>query len=192
MVATIEKTEISTWKLDPNHSTVEFSAKHMMLTTVRGRFTGFDATVHLDEDNITNSTVEANIDAATLNSNVDYRDNHLRSADFLDVENHPTITFKSTRIEPVGETRFRLVGDLTIRGVTNEVVLDTTLEGYGTSPYGAKVAGFTATTKINRKDWGLNWNVALEKGGLLVGEKINIELNIQLAKQEASTPELAA
>ena len=190
--ATLQKTATGNWKIDPAHSSVEFSAKHMMLTTVRGRFERFDAKVHVDEENILNSTVEATIDAASLNTNVEYRDNHLRSVDFLDVENHPTITFVSKRIERKGGDQYRIIGDLTIRGVTREVALDTTFEGWGVGIDGNKRAGFTASTKINRKGFGLTWNVAIETGGMLVGETVNINLDVQLVKQPAQDENQAA
>jgi polyisoprenoid-binding protein YceI len=173
----------TTWKLDPAHTLVEFSAKHMMISTVKGQFQKIDATVLWDEQNIANSSVEATIDAASLVTGQDMRDNHLRSQDFFHADEHPIITFKSTRIEPKSEDEFRVIGDLTIRGVTREVALDTKFEGLGKDPYGNEHAGFEATTKINRKDWDLNWNVALETGGWLVGDTIKVELHLELLKQ---------
>jgi polyisoprenoid-binding protein YceI len=157
----------------------------MMISTVKGRFQKIDATVVWDEQDITRSTVEASIDTASLVTGQDMRDNHLRSQDFLHADEHPVITFKSTRIEPKGDDRFNVIGDLTIRNVTHEVTLDTTFEGRGKDPYGKEHAGFEATTKINRKDWDLNWNVALETGGWLVGDTIKIELHLELLKQDA-------
>jgi len=175
----------STWKLDPAHTLVEFSAKHMMFTTVKGHFKKVDGTIVLDEANPANSSVEVEIDASTLYSGVDYRDNHLRSGDFLDVEKYPVITFKSTRVEPEGNDRAKVIGDLTIHGVTREVVLDTELTGRGKPPMpGApETAGFEARTQINRKDFGLNWNVALETGGVLVSETIKIEIAAEAHRQ---------
>ena len=183
--ATATTTGVTTWKADPAHTLVEFSGKHMVITTVKGRFTGVDATIVVDENDPTNSSVTATVDAATLHTGVEYRDNHLRSADFLDLENHPTLTFKSTRVEQISEDESRVTGDLTIRGVTREVTLDTTLEGRGTGMQGDERIAFTAKTQINRKDWGLTWNVALEKGALLVGEIIKIEIHVQAVKQNA-------
>ena len=174
----------TTWKLDPAHTLVEFSAKHMMITTVKGQFKKVDATVLWNENDITNSSVDATIDASSLVTGQDYRDNHLRSEDFLHAGEFPTITFKSKRIEPKGDDQFRIVGDLTIRGITHEVALDTTFEGRGKDPYGKEHAGFEATARINRKDWNLNWNVALETGGWLVGDTIKIELHLELLKQD--------
>ncbi len=175
-------TKTTTWKIDASHSTVEFVAKHMMITNVRGRFPDVEGTIRFDEEDITNSSVEATIQVATLTSGSEQRDNHLRTGDFFLVEQYPTITFKSTRIEPKGDDEYNVVGDLTIRGVTKEVTLDTTFEGRSISPWGTEAMGFTATTTINRKDFGLNWNVGLETGGVLVGDKIKIELNIEAVK----------
>lgn len=176
-------TRISTWGADPAHTLVEFSGKHMMITTVKGSFSGVEASILLDESDVTKSSVSATIDATTLYTGVEYRDNHLRSADFLDVEHNPTLEFKSKRIERKSDDEFRVIGDLTIKGVTREVVLDTTLEGRGRGMDGKERIAFTAKTAINRKDWGLTWNVVLEKGALLVGETIKIELHVQAIKQ---------
>jgi len=176
-------TSTSTWKLDPAHTFVEFSGKHMMVSTVKGRFSGVDATITLDENDILNSSVTATIDAATLESGVEFRDNHLRSADFLDVEKYPNITFQSRRIESRGGNDYVIVGDLTIRDVTKEVALETEISKPAISPYGQTVIGFEAKTKINRKDWGLNWNVALEAGGMLVSGVIKIEITGEAIKQ---------
>ncbi len=174
--------KLSTWKIDPSHSTVEFVAKHMMITKVRGRFPDVEGTVHFDEDNVANSSVEATIQVATVNSGAEQRDTHLRTGDFFLVEEYPTMTFKSTRIEHKGNDEYNVIGDLTIRGVTREVTLDTTFEGRNVSPWGAETMGFSAETTINRKEWGLNWNVGLETGGVLVGDKIKLELNIEVVK----------
>lgn len=174
---------VSTWQSDPAHTLVEFSARHMMITTVKGRFTDVSATIVMDEADMSRSSVEAAIDASSVDTREQQRDGHLRSADFLDVENHPTITFKSTRVEHAGKDRLRVIGDLTIRGVTKPVTLDATFNGTGTTPYGAHVAGFTAETSINRKDFGLNWNVALEAGGIVVGDTIKIALEVEAIKQ---------
>jgi polyisoprenoid-binding protein YceI len=156
----------------------------MMITTVKGQFKTVDATVLWDESDITRSSIEASIDAASLVTGQDFRDNHLRSEDFLHTGEHPAIDFKSKRIEPKGDDKFQIIGDLTIRGITREVALDTSFEGRGIDPFGKEHAGFEATTKINRKDWNLNWNVALETGGLLVGDTIKIELHLELLKQQ--------
>ncbi len=173
----------SVWQLDPNHTLVEFIGKHMMITTVRGRFRSVRGAIVLDEADPSRSSVEVEIDTNNLYSGVDYRDNHLKSADFLDVEHFPTITFKSTRVEPEGGDRAKVIGDLKIRDVTREVVLDTELTGRGKNPMGQEVAAFEARTSINRKDFGLNWNLALETGGWLVGDTIKIEIATEGLKQ---------
>lgn len=178
-------TGITTWKFDTGHSTVEFVAKHMMITNVRGRFPDVEGTIRFDEENITNSSVEATIQVATVTSGSEQRDNHLRTGDFFLVEQYPTITFKSTSIEPKGDDEYNVTGDLTVRGVTKEVTLSATFEGRGVTPWGAEAIGFSATATINRKDFGVNWNVGLEAGGVLVGDKIKLDLNIEAVKSVA-------
>lgn len=173
----------TTWELDPAHTLIEFSTRHMMVTTVKGRFSGVRGTITIDETDPAKSSAEAEIDARTLASGADQRDQHLRSADFLDADNYPTITFKSTRVRVEGKERAKVYGNLTIRGTTREVVLDTELTGFGTNPWGKEVVGFEARTTINRKDFGLNWNVALEAGGVLVSDNVKIELAVQAIKQ---------
>ena len=175
----------SIWKLDPNHTLVEFSGKHMMFTTVKGHFKTVNGTIVLEEADPSRSSVEVEIDASTLYSGVEYRDTHLKSPDFLDIQNYSVMTFKSTRVEPESHDHAKVIGDLTIRGVTREVVLDTQLTGRGKMPMpGApETVGFEARTQINRKDFGLTWNVALETGGLLVGDIIKIELAVEAHKQ---------
>lgn len=175
----------SLWEIDPKHSLVEFSVKHMMFTTVKGRFTDVRGTITCaDEADPSLASVNAQIGATSIDTGDPDRDAHLRGADFLDVEKYPSITFKSTRVERRSEGQFRVIGDLTIRDVTREVALETTYNGRGMGPWGKEVAGFTAETSINRKDFGLKWNVALESGGLLVGDKINVLLEIQAIKQD--------
>ena len=173
----------TTWQIDPSHTLVEFSAKHMMFTTVKGRFPGVKGTIVVDEADPSRSSVQAEIDVASLDSGEGQRDAHLKSADFLDVEKYPTITFRSTPVERIDEDRSRVIGDLTIRGTTREVVLDAELTGRGQTPFGTEVIGFAATTTINRKDFDLTWNVALEAGGFLVGDTIKIALEVQAVKQ---------
>ncbi len=173
----------STWTVDKAHSSVEFAVKHMVITTVRGRFTNFDVNLAFDENHPELSSVEAKIDASTIDTRNADRDTHLRSPDFLQAEQFPFLTFKSTRIEPLGQGSYRIVGDLTIRDVTREAVLDAVFAGVGKSPWGQQVAGFSADTRINRKDFNLNWNVALETGGWLVGEEVKISLELEAIKQ---------
>jgi polyisoprenoid-binding protein YceI len=172
------------WKIDPAHTRIEFSARHLMITTVRGEFDKFSGTVEFDEKNPANSTVDVQIEAASVNTKTTDRDNHLRSADFLDAANFPYLTFKSKKIEVTDPKHGRLVGDLTIRGVTKEVSLDVEYVGTFKTPWGGENAGFNAKTKITRKDWGLVWNVPLEGGGILVSEDVNIAIEAELIKVE--------
>jgi polyisoprenoid-binding protein YceI len=174
----------SIWAIDPNHSLVEFAVRHMRFTTVRGRFTRVEGFIHCpDEGDISRAWVEATIDAASIDTGAPDRDAHLRSPEFLDVERYPTITFKSKGVERVDQDEFRLVGDVTIRGATRELELATVYNGRGTNPWGQEVAGFTATTRINRRDFGLEWNVALEAGGFLVGDTLDVLVEVQAIKQ---------
>jgi polyisoprenoid-binding protein YceI len=174
------------WDIDPAHSVVEFSVKHMMFTTVRGRFRNMRGEIHCpDESDPTRASVTAEIDAGSIDTADEGRDAHLRGPDFLDVERYPNITFRSTRIERTGaQEQYRMHGDLTIRDTTREVALDTTFNGRGRNPFGKEVAGFTAETTLNRRDYGLNWNAALESGGLLVGDKVNVSIEVQAVKRE--------
>jgi polyisoprenoid-binding protein YceI len=172
---------MATWKIDPAHTEIGFSARHMMVSTVRGKFSKYDVNLDFDPANPTAASVEATIDASSLDSGVADRDNHLRSADFLDVANHPNIHFKSKRIELTGDNTGRAIGDLTIRGVTREVTLNIEYLGQQVNPWGATVAGFSAETKINREDWGLTWNVAIEAGGVLVGKEIKITIDAEFS-----------
>lgn len=171
------------WQFDPHHTSVEFKAKHMMVTTVKGEFTGVTGKIIGNVEDPTLAEIDVEIDASTVDTRNEQRDAHLRSADFLDAENYPTITFKSTRIERTGRDELRVYGDLTIHGVTREVALDATLNGVGKTPYGSEVAGLTVVGSINRKDFGLTWNVALETGGWLVGDTLKIEIDIEAIKQ---------
>ena len=172
-----------TWQIDPAHSEVQFSARHMMISTVRGRFKRFSGTIEADEQNPTTAQVEVQIDAASIDTGDDKRDTHLRSPDFLNVEQYPYITFKSTKVEQRDATHGQLTGDLTIRDVTKPVILEVEYAGMAKSPWGTISAGFSAHTRINRKDWGLNWNVALETGGWLVSDEIRVEIEVELVKQ---------
>ncbi len=192
MTTTAEKVSTTTWKIDPSHSSVEFSAKHMMISTVRGRMGAINGEIVADESNPANSLVELTVDIAGLTTNETNRDTHLRSGDFFDAESHPEATFKSTSIEPLSEDKFRVTGDLTIRDTTKSITLDVEREGEGVDPWGNVKAAFAATTTLNRKDFGLNWNVALEAGGVLVSEKIKLEITIQAAKQVAIADSVAA
>jgi polyisoprenoid-binding protein YceI len=172
----------SIWQIDPAHTEVEFAVKHMMISTVKGRFAEVSGTIDLDEADLSGSSVEVEIDVASIDTRQGQRDEHLRSADFFDVENHPKLTFRSRRVEVEGVGHFRIVGDLTIRDQTREVVLEGTDEGRATDPWGNSKAGFTARTSIDRRDFGLTYNAALETGGVLVGNEIKITLEVQAAK----------
>jgi polyisoprenoid-binding protein YceI len=176
----------ATWQLDPTHSSVEFSVKHMMMTTVRGRFKTVTATLTADEEHPEGCCVEVAVDVASLDTGVPDRDVHLRSPDFFDAERFPQITFRSTRLEGnlanEGD-RFRMVGDLTIRDTTMEVTFDCEFAGRGQDPWGKERAGFTARADIDRREWGLKWNQAIETGGVLVANKVRIETEVQFVKQ---------
>jgi polyisoprenoid-binding protein YceI len=176
-------TTTATWDIDPAHTLAEFSVKHLMITTVRGRFSKVSGTAQLDENDPSKSSVEVEIDASSIDTREDKRDTHLRSADFLDAENQPTITFRSTAVHPKGDDRYEVAGDLTIRGVTKSVVLDVKREGQAKSPWGQEVMGFTADTKLDRTEYGLKWNQALEAGGVLVGNEVKIHLEVELIKR---------
>jgi polyisoprenoid-binding protein YceI len=176
-------TTATTWTIDPAHTTVEFSVKHMMVSTTKGRFGGVGGSLVIDEQDPTRSYADVKIDASTVDTREERRDAHLKSADFFNVEVHPEITFKSTRVVPESNDRYKVYGNLTILGVTREVVLNTEYNGQNTTPWGTEVIGFTADTKISRKDWGLTYNAALESGGFLVGDDIKIHLEVEAIKQ---------
>lgn len=175
------------WEIDQAHSLIEFSAKHLMVTTVKGRFNTFSGKIDLDEPNPANSVVDVTIDTNSVSTGDEKRDGHLRSPDFFDVAQYPTMTFKSTRVEQTGEDTARVAGDLTIKGVTRPVTLEVTREGETKNMRGERLMGFSVRTTINRKDWGLNWNVALETGGVLVGEKITISIDAEVFEPAPAT-----
>ncbi len=170
-----------TWQIDPVHSAVEFSVRHMMVSKVKGRFTRFGGTITVAEDPL-RSSVEASIETASVDTHDENRDNHLRSPDFFDVERYPTMTFRSTEVRPAGEG-YLVVGDLTLHGVTKQVELNLELNGTGPDAYGGLRTGFTATTELNRKDFGLTWNAAIEGGGVVVGDKVKVTLEIEAVRQ---------
>lgn len=179
------RTGVQAWELDPTHTLVEFSTKHMMITTVKGRFGEVTGRLEVDETDPSRSSVEVEIRAASIDTRTDQRDAHLRSPDFLDVERYPTLVFRSRRIEgdPLKEgERFRVIGDLTIRGETREVALDAVYEGSGRDPWGGERVSFSAETKLDRREFGLVWNQALETGGVLVSNEIRIQLEVQAVK----------
>ena len=170
-----------TYAIDTSHSSVEFVGRHLGLAKVRGRFTKFGGNIEIAEVP-EESSVEVDIDVASVESADTRRDDHLRSPDFFHVEEHPNMVFKSTGVTPAADGTWDVAGDLTIRGVTRPVVLHTEFEGAENSPFGDQRIGFSASTEVNREDWDLGWNVVLESGGLLVGKKIKIELNIEAVR----------
>lgn len=172
------------WQIDSAHSAIQFSVRHMMIAKVRGQFENFEGTIALDEQTPANSKVDVRIEAASINTRSEQRDGHLRSPDFLDAENHPYLTFKSTQVEVLDDTHARLHGDLTIRGISRPVVMDVEYTGQARSPWGTVSYGFSGLTTINRKDWDLTWNQSLETGGVLVGDEITIDIELELVKVE--------
>ena len=174
---------VTTWNLDPTHSVAEFKVKHMMISNVKGKFSGLSGVLKLDETDYTHSTVEASIPAASLSTCDDQRDGHLKSADFFDVEKFPTLSFKSGDIDSTGGGNYEVTGDLTIHGVTKSIILKVEdVSAPSKDPWGNHRIGLSGSTKINRKDFGLTWNSALETGGALVGEDIAITLDVEFIK----------
>ena len=171
-----------TWTLDPAHTRIGFVARHAMVTKVRGSFNEFEGTAAFDGANPANSHAEVTIKAASIDTRNAQRDEHLRSNDFLAMQEHPEITFTSTGVRQVDDTTFELTGDLTIRGVTNSVTIPFTFEGAAKDPFGNLRAGFEGSVAINRKDWGVTWNAALEGGGVLVSDRVTLEFEISAIK----------
>jgi polyisoprenoid-binding protein YceI len=179
------------WNIDSAHTRANFIVKHMMITNVHGQFSKVSGVVDFNEQEPAKSAVDVKIEAASIYTQEEKRDAHLRSADFLEVEKYPYLTFKSKKVQPTSENTGRIIGDLTIKDVTREVVLDVEYNGQSKSPWGTTNAGFSASTKINRKDWGLTWNVALETGGWLVGDEIKISIEAEIVKQTEAQPAAA-
>jgi polyisoprenoid-binding protein YceI len=184
-MTTEQKTAVSTWIIDKTHTNVDFQVRHLMISTVRGHFRDFEGTLRIDEAAPENSEVSVSIDIASVDTNEANRDAHLRSDDFFNAEAFPKMTFRSTSVERLGDTRFRLTGNLTIRDVTREVVLDGEFEGRIQDPWGNDRAAFSAQTEINRKDFNVRWNQALDAGGLALGENVKIRLYVEAVKQAA-------
>lgn len=178
-----------TWTIDSAHSRIEFAVRHMMISTVRGEFNEFEGTIDFDEDNPEATEVHATIDAASIDTREEDRDEHLRSEDFLYVEKYPHITFESKRVELEDDENATLIGDLTIRDETHEVELDVTFQGMAKSPWGDMSAGFSASTTLQRKNWGLVWNQALETGGVLVGDDVKVTIELELVKEDVEEAE---
>lgn len=182
-MAIAPKTRTATWKVDKTHSNVDFEVKHMVISTVRGHFRDFDATLYLDEDTPENSSVTATIGVASIDTNAQDRDAHLRSDDFFNADDYPQITFQSTGVERLDGERFRLAGDLTIRDVTKPVVLDGEFQGRIMDPWGAERIAFEATTQISREEFNVRWNQVLETGGLVVSDRVKIHLYVEAVRQ---------
>ena len=177
------QTLTGTYDIDPSHSRLGFAAKHAMVATVRGGFKVYSGEVYLDEAQPENSWAKVEIDVASVDTGNADRDAHLRTPDFFDIENHPTITFQSTKVEKVDDDVYTLIGDLTINGKTNPVSVEWELTGTSTDPWGGYRAGFEGKATVNRRDWDLAWNVALDKGGVLVSEKVKLEFDIAAVKR---------
>ncbi|ESU23254.1 hypothetical protein FEDK69T_14080 [Flavobacterium enshiense DK69] len=171
------------WTIDPTHSEIGFKVKHMMFTNVSGKFLTYDANIITEGDDFTKSTIEFSADINSVDTRNADRDNHLKSPDFFDAENHPTMTFKTSSFTKASGENYEIAGDLSLRGITKFVKLPVEFSGLMTDPWGNTKAGFTINGKINRKDWGLNWNSALEAGGVLVGEEVKLEIELQFVKQ---------
>lgn len=169
------------WAIDPTHSEITFKVKHLMISNVKGEFRTFQA--NIDGEDFTNSTISANIDASSISTNNNDRDTHLKSPDFFEVEKYPEITFVSTSLKKIDDNEYELVGNLTMKGTTKEIKLNTEFGGFMKDPYGNEKAGFSINGKLNRKDFGLNWNAALEAGGVMVGNEIKINAEVQFVKQ---------
>jgi polyisoprenoid-binding protein YceI len=182
-MTTTYQTTTTTWAIDAAHTNVEFSVRHLMIATVKGRFAGVKGTLVSPEETARGGELDITIDAASIDTREPQRDAHLRSADFFDVERFPTLRYRSRQVIPSGENRFRVIGDLTIRDVTREVVLDVTSHGTATDPWGGQRAGFEAAATIKRSEFGLTWNQALETGGVVVGDEIRINLDVELVRQ---------
>ena len=182
MATTQAPAATSTWKIDASHTLVEFAVKHLMISTVKGRFANVEGDIVIAQGDPAHSSVNATIKALSIDTRTGQRDDHLRSADFLNAANFPEITFKSTRI--VGNvSEFKVTGDLTIRGVTKEITLDVTNEGSVKDPWGGDRIGFSGKTKFDRRDFGLTWNQAIESGGVLVGHEVKVSLEVEAVKQ---------
>ncbi len=175
---------MTAWKFDPAHTSIEFTARHMMVAKVRGTFTNYTLSADIDEANLANSKGRIEIEAASVETGQPDRDNHLRSADFFDAENHPKIVFETKSIEHKGDNEYRLVGDLTIRGVTHEVVFEGEAHGPFDDPFGGRRIGLSAEAKVNRKDWGLTWNMPFGADSLTVSDKVTLSIDAELVPAE--------
>lgn len=180
----MEATQTKTaWTVDPAHSEILFRVKHMMITSVKGEFRNFDAEIISNGNDFSDAKITATIDTSSVFTNNEDRDNHLKNNDFFDVENHPEIHFESTEVNKLDAESYQLKGNLTIRGESHEIDLDVDLGGIIKDPHGNEKAGFSLSGKINRKEWGLNYNAALEAGGVMVGEEVKLSAEVQFIKQ---------
>jgi polyisoprenoid-binding protein YceI len=182
----------STWEIDPAHTSIEFSVRHMMVSTVKGQFEKVKGTLDLDDKDVTKSTVEVTIDVGSVNTHEPKRDTHLRSPDFFDVAKFPTATFKSTKVQKAGKNKLKVTGELSLHGVTKPVVLEVEgpTDAYKT-PFGTTVRGVHATAKLDRKDFGIGWNKVLDNGGVLVGNEVSLDLSAELSEKAAPAPAAA-
>jgi polyisoprenoid-binding protein YceI len=180
------------WAIDGAHSSIGFTVRHMVVSKVRGRFTRWNGTIAMDESDPARAAVEINIEPGSVDTGVEQRDNHLRSPDFFDVERYSAMTYVSTRIEKVGDENYRVLGNLTMHGVTRPVALEVEFAGSAKDPWGGVRAGFSARGSLDRKDFGLTYNQLLETGGVLVGEKVDLDIEVEAVKQAAPVPEPAA
>ena len=171
------------WAVDPAHSEVTFKVKHLMISNVKGEFKKFDASIYSNGNDFDKAEVRANLDTASISTNNADRDTHLRSADFFDVENHEKLSFEGKSFEKLDDDNYRLKGDLTIKGISKPMVFDVEFGGFMKDPYGNEKAGFSLSGKINRKDWGLTWNAALETGGVMVSDEVRLNAEMQFVKQ---------
>lgn len=183
-MTTAAKTATSTWTIDPVHSVAEFAVKHMMVSTVKGRFRSLEGRIHIDEAEPAASSVVGSIDVGSIDTGVADRDAHLRSDDFFNAERFPKMTFSSKRVEQVDDTHWKVLGELTIRDVTREVVLDTEYEGQIKDAFGKQRMAISAETTLNRKDFGVNWNGLIETGGVVVGDRVRVMLNIAAVRED--------
>lgn len=170
---------VQTFKVDPSHTSIDFSVKHMMVSKVKGTFHDFEVGIKADPEDLTTAEINVNIDVASIDTRNKQRDDHLRNADFFDVENNPKMTFKSKAVKKIADDEYEVTGDLTIANTTNEETLKVSFEGQGQDPWGNKVFGFSAAGKINRSDYGITYNAALETGGVLIGDEIKITIDLE-------------
>ena len=175
-----------TWQIDSAHSGIHFAVRHLVIAKVRGQFSRWTGALEVPAGDFGRAKVRVTIDASSIDTGVADRDAHLKSPDFFDVETHPEITFTSDRVEALGDDRYRVVGSLTLRGVTREVALDVEASGIAKDPWGNARAGFSARTSLDRKAFGLTWNQALETGGVMVGDKVEIEIDLEAVRQDAA------